>query len=44
MMASWPAECLVGVGVDRVVYFVDDGKLVVTLIAAAHRRTIYRDL
>lgn len=32
------------VGDYRVVYSVNDGKLVVTIVAAAHRRAIYRDL
>jgi mRNA interferase RelE/StbE len=43
-LTGHPGLLRIRVGDYRVVYSVDDGKLVVTIIAAAHRRAIYRDL
>ena len=43
-LTGHPGLLRIRVGDYRVVYSVDDGRLVVTIIAAAHRRAIYRDL
>jgi mRNA interferase RelE/StbE len=43
-LTGHPGLLRIRVGHYRVVYSVDDGKLIVTIIAAADRRAIYRDL
>jgi mRNA interferase RelE/StbE len=43
-LTGHPGLLRIRVGDYRVVYSVDDGRLVVTIIAAAHRRAINRDL
>jgi mRNA interferase RelE/StbE len=43
-LTGHPGLLRIRVGDYRVVYTVDDGKLVVVIVAAAHRRSIYRDI
>jgi mRNA interferase RelE/StbE len=43
-LTGHPGLLRIRVGDYRVVYTVDDGKLVVVIVAAAHRRSIYREI
>lgn len=43
-LAGHPGLLRLRIGDYRIVYTVHDGQLVVVVIAAAHRRAIYRDL
>ncbi len=43
-LSGQPGLLRIRIGDYRVVYAINDGKLVVTVVAAAHRRAIYRDL